>query len=177
MGDFDTFHPMSHEIDLSILVPCLNEAETLATCIRKAREFLEGNAVIGEVLVADNGSADGSQAISRAEGARVVDVGRRGHGAALVGGIRAARGRHVIMGDAAGRDDFSSRAKFLAKLRIGFNVAMENRFLDGIALAAMPPLHGYLGDPVLSFVGKQFFKHCQHPAQKTRIWPTFPRFG
>jgi len=126
-------------------MPCLNEAETLSTCIREARGFLEGNAVVGEVLVADNGGTDGSQAIARAEGARVVDVVRRGYGAALVGGIRAARGRYVIMGDADDSYDFSSLADLLAKLREGLDLVMGNRFLGGIAPGAMPALHRYLG--------------------------------
>jgi len=139
-------------------MPCLNEAQTLATCIRKTRRFIDHDAIVGEALVADSGSTDGSQAISRAEGARVVDAAWRRYGAALIAGIRAARGRYVIMGDADEGYDFSSLARFLAKLRAGLDLVMGNRFPGGIAPGAMPALHRYLGNPVLSFFGKLFFK-------------------
>ncbi len=144
-------------LELTILMPCLNEAETLATCIRKARGYLERSGVAGEVLIADNGSTDGSQAIAEAEGARVVPVPRKGYGAALIGGIAAARGRFVIMGDADDSYDFSSLQPFVDGLRAGADIVMGNRFRGGIAPGAMPVLHKYLGNPVLSFLGRLFF--------------------
>lgn len=143
--------------ELTILMPCLNEAETLATCIRKARSFLEHHGVNGEVMVADNGSTDGSQEIARREGAVVVDVPARGYGAALLGGIRASRARYVIMGDADDSYDFTKLMAFVEKLREGADVVMGNRFKGGIAENAMPFLHRYLGNPVLSFLGRTFF--------------------
>ncbi len=155
-----------HAIELSIVMPCLNEAETLATCIRKARGFLERNFVAGEIVVADNGSTDGSQSIAVAEGARVIDVPRKGYGAALGGGIAAARGKYVIMGDADDSYDFANLGPFLEKLRDGHPLVMGNRFQGGIAPGAMPALHRFLGNPVLSFVGRLFFSttigdfHC-----------------
>jgi glycosyltransferase involved in cell wall biosynthesis len=145
------------EIELSIVMPCLDEAETLAACVAKARRFLDDNGVVGEVIVADNGSTDGSQQIARALGARVVDVDERGYGAALQGGIRAARGRFVAMGDADDSYDFLSLMPFLERLRGGAELVMGNRFQGGIAPGAMPPLHRYLGNPVLSFVGRLFY--------------------
>jgi hypothetical protein len=147
-------------------MPCLNEAETLASCIRKARQFLAAYGVIGEVLVADNGSTDGSREIAAAEGARVVPVETRGYGAALLGGIEAARGRYVIMGDADDSYDFANLMPFLEKLRSGADLVMGNRFKGGIAPGAMPRSHRYLGNPVLSWLGRLFFSipigdfHC-----------------
>ncbi|HVU73896.1 MAG TPA: glycosyltransferase family 2 protein [Mycobacteriales bacterium] len=147
-------------------MPCLNEAETLETCIRKASASIEALGVPGEVLIADNGSTDGSQEIARRAGARVVDVPVRGYGAALQAGIVAARGRFVIMGDADDSYDFTSLGPFLDELRAGGDLVMGNRFAGGIAPGAMPPLHRYLGNPVLSFVGRLFFRspikdfHC-----------------
>ncbi len=147
-------------------MPCLNEAETLATCIRKARRFLETSGVAGEVLIADNGSTDGSREIAAAEGARVVPVASRGYGAALLGGIAAARGRFVIMGDADDSYDFVNLMPFLEKLRGGADIVIGNRFRGGIAPGAMPFLHRYLGNPLLSFLGRLFFRmkigdfHC-----------------
>jgi glycosyltransferase involved in cell wall biosynthesis len=157
---------MTNPIELSIVMPCLNEAETLATCIRKARRFLQEHAVRGEIIVADNGSADGSSEIALAEGARLVPVSQRGYGNALLGGIREARGAYVIMGDADDSYDFSNLYPFLEKLRAGSDLVMGNRFLGGIREGAMPFLHRYLGNPVLSFIGRLFFKapigdfHC-----------------
>ena len=126
------------EVELTILMPCLNEAETLATCIRKARRFLADNGVDGEVLIADNGSTDGSREIAVAEGARLVPVPARGYGAALLGGIAAARGRYMIMGDADDSYDFSNLMPFLEQLRGGADLVMGNRFRGGIAPGAMP---------------------------------------
>lgn len=154
------------QLELTILMPCLNEAETLATCIEKAMGFLKENAIDGEVLIADNGSSDGSQDIARAAGARVIHVEQPGYGAALRGGIEAARGRYVIMGDADDSYDFTDLDGYVEKLRAGYQLVMGNRFRGGIAPGAMPPLHRYIGNPVLSFVGRLFFRspvrdfHC-----------------
>lgn len=153
-------------VELTILMPCLNEAETLAVCIRKARRFFESSGVIGEVVIADNGSTDGSREIAAAEGARMVPVTTRGYGAALAGGIAAARGRYVVMADADDSYDFLNLMPFLEKLRGGADLVMGNRFRGGIGPGAMPPLHRYLGNPVLSFLGRLFFSakvgdfHC-----------------
>lgn len=153
-------------LDLTILMPCLNEAETLETCVRKARDFLDRRKIAGEVLVADNGSTDGSQVIAEKAGARVVDVPSKGYGAALRGGIIAARGEFIIMGDADDSYDFLHLEKFVDALREGADLVMGNRFRGGIADNAMPPLHRYLGNPVLSFIGRLFYKipvgdfHC-----------------
>jgi glycosyltransferase involved in cell wall biosynthesis len=149
--------PEAADIELSIVMPCLDEAETLAACVAKARRFLDENGIAGEVIVADNGSTDGSQQIARALGARVVDVDRRGYGAAIQGGIEAARGRFVAMGDADDSYDFLSLLPFVEKLRAGADLVMGNRFQGGIAPGAMPPLHRYLGNPVLSFIGRLFY--------------------
>ncbi len=144
-------------VELTILMPCLNEAETLAICIAKARSFLERVGIEGEVLIADNGSTDGSQAIAHSQGARVVDIAARGYGAALIGGIAAARGRFIIMGDADNSYDFSRLDPFVTQLRGGAKLVMGNRFRGGIAPGAMPGLHRYLGNPVLSGIGRLFF--------------------
>ncbi|MBC7441770.1 MAG: glycosyltransferase family 2 protein [Ramlibacter sp.] len=154
------------EIELTILMPCLNEAETLATCIDKAQGYLERSGVIGEVLIADNGSTDGSQAIAVAHGARVVDIAEKGYGSALIGGIDAAQGTFVIMGDADDSYDFENLQGFVERLRGGDELVMGNRFLGGIEPGAMPPLHKYLGNPVLSWIGRVLFRspikdfHC-----------------
>ena len=144
-------------LELTILMPCLDEAETVGACVDKAKGFLRRRRVRGEVLVADNGSADGSQRIARAHGARVVEVARKGYGAALLGGIEAARGRYIVMGDADGSYDFSALERFLDELRAGNDLVMGNRFAGGIAPGAMPPLHRYLGNPLLSFLGRLLF--------------------
>lgn len=143
-------------------MPCLNEARTLRTCVRKALAFLTHSGVSGEVLVADNGSTDGSQAIAVAAGARVVHVPTRGYGAALRAGTRAARGRFVVMGDSDDSYDFSALGGFVAALRAGHELVMGNRFAGGIKPGAMPVLHRYLGNPVLSFVGRLFFRSPVH---------------
>src|SRR5215469_13786108 len=156
----------SHSLELTILMPCLNEAETVATCVRKARGFLERAGIDGEVLVADNGSSDGSPELARDAGARVVRVVEKGYGSALLGGIRAAYGKFVIMGDADDSYDFSQLDAFVNGLRAGNTLVMGHRFRGGIRPGAMPPLHRYLGNPVLSFAGRLFFSsrvgdfHC-----------------
>jgi glycosyltransferase involved in cell wall biosynthesis len=153
-------------IELTVLMPCLNEAETLALCIGKAQAFLKRAGIAGEVLIADNGSTDGSQKIAEALGAHVVPVAQKGYGAALLGGIAAARGRYVIMGDADDSYDFSALEAFVERLRSGADLVMGNRFKGGIDEGAMPPLHRYLGNPVLSFIGRLFYRidtgdfHC-----------------
>src|SRR5271169_5676564 len=147
-------------------MPCLNEAETVATCVRKAIGFLASSGISGEVLVADNGSTDGSQALATEAGARVVPVRAKGYGNALMGGIMAARGTYIIMGDADDSYDFTNLMPFVDELRKGADMVMGNRFAGGIAPGAMPPLHRYLGNPVLSYVGRLFFRskigdfHC-----------------
>lgn len=153
-------------LELTILMPCLNEAETLESCIRKAQGYLEASGVKGEVMIADNGSTDGSQAIAERLGAVVVPVAQRGYGAALIAGITAARGRFVIMGDSDDSYDFSRLDAFVARLRDGADLVMGNRFKGGIAKGAMPPLHRYLGNPVLSTIGRVLYRtpvgdfHC-----------------
>lgn len=145
-------------LELTILMPCLNEAETLAVCIRKARGFLERTGISGEVVIADNGSTDGSQAIAEELGARVVPVPALGYGAALIGGIRAARGRYVIMGDSDDSYDFAALEPYVEKLRDGYDLVMGNRFAGGIRPGAMPRLHRYFGNPLLTRIGQIFFK-------------------
>lgn len=159
--------PASNDaVELTILMPCLNEAETLEVCIRKAQGFLARSGIQGEVLISDNGSTDGSQAIAERLGARVSHAPRRGYGAALINGIEQAHGRYIIMADADDSYDFENLEPFVERLRAGADLVMGNRFRGGIAPGAMPPLHKYLGNPVLSFIGELFFRpgirdfHC-----------------
>ena len=144
-------------IELTILMPCLNEAETLASCIEKAKGFLARTGIMGEVLISDNGSTDGSREIAERHGARVVLAPRRGNGIALSTGIAAARGRFVIMGDSDDSYDFSRLDAFVEALRGGADLVMGNRFRGGIEPGAMPFLHRYLGNPVLSFTGRVLY--------------------
>ncbi len=146
-----------YTLELSILMPCLNEAETLEICIEKAHQSLRELDIAGEVIIADNGSTDGSQDIATRMGARVVPVAAKGYGSALMGGIIAARGVYIIMGDADDSYNFSNLGAFVKKLREGFDLVMGNRFQGGIKSGAMPPLHKYLGNPVLTWVGQLFF--------------------
>jgi glycosyltransferase involved in cell wall biosynthesis len=148
---------VSGAVELTILMPCLNEARTLAACMEQAQAFLRHSGVRGEVLIADNGSTDGSRALAISFGARVVAVNQRGYGAALRAGIQAARGRFVIMGDSDQSYDFSSLEPFVQALRQGYELVVGNRFRGGIAPGAMPVLHRWLGNPVLSFIGRRFF--------------------
>jgi len=156
----------TREVELTILMPCLNEAETIEVCIEKANRYLDRSGIVGEVLIADNGSTDGSQDMARALGARVVDIPIRGYGAALMGGIEAARGRYIVMGDADDSYDFGALDPFVERLRSGDDLVMGNRFRGGIAPGAMPPLHRYLGNPVLTGIGQVLFRtpigdfHC-----------------
>jgi glycosyltransferase involved in cell wall biosynthesis len=153
-------------MELSIVMPCLNEAETLATCIRKAQSYLARSGVIGEIVIGDNGSTDGSQQIASDLGARVIPVPMRGYGAALYAAITAARGRYCIMGDSDDSYDFEHLDEFIAKLREGYDVVMGNRFKGGVMPGAMPWKNRYIGNPILSFIGKLFFRanvgdfHC-----------------
>jgi glycosyltransferase involved in cell wall biosynthesis len=153
-------------LELSIVMPCLNEAETLKTCVEKAQLYLKEHNVVGEVVIADNGSTDGSQEIATQMGARVVHIKEKGYGSALRGGIAASRGQYVIMGDADDSYDFTNLTPFLNKLREGYDLVMGNRFKGGIKPGAMPPLHKYLGNPVLTWIGRLFFSspakdfHC-----------------
>jgi len=144
-------------VELTIVMPCLNEAETVATCVGKAMGFLAESGIDGEVVVADNGSTDGSQRLATDAGARVVAIKDKGYGNALMGGIAAARGKYVIMGDADDSYDFTNLMPFVTELRKGYDLVMGNRFKGGIESGAMPKLHKYLGNPVLSFIGRLFF--------------------
>ena len=169
---------VTEEIEVSIVMPCLDEEESLAQCIEMAQAGLARAGARGEVVIADNGSTDGSQEIARGLGARVVDVPEKGYGAALMGGFEAARGRYVVMGDADGSYDFGHIEQFLERLRGGDDLVMGNRFRGGIEEGAMPFLHRYLGNPVLSFLGRLFFPssigdfHCGLRAFRREIVPT-----
>lgn len=157
---------VNEEIELSIVMPCLNEAETLAICIQKAKTFLTSNQIKGEIVIGDNGSTDGSQQIAKGFGVRVIDVPLRGYGAALYYASHEARGKYLIMGDSDDSYDFSDLMPFIHKLREGYDLVMGNRFLGGIKKGAMPWKNRYLGNPVLSTIGKVFFRspvsdfHC-----------------
>lgn len=144
-------------LELTVVMPCLNEAETLAICVDKAMAALRENNIAGEVVVADNGSTDGSQQIATDHGARVVNVPIRGYGAALNAGIFAAQGKYVLMADADDSYNFAHIPRFLEQLRNGADLVMGNRFAGGIGPGAMPPLHKYLGNPVLSWMGRTLF--------------------
>lgn len=158
--------PDDAAFELSFVLPCLNEARTIAPCVGMAVEYLRASGVRGEIIVADNGSTDGSAECAIAAGARVVAVTDKGYGAALAGGIAAALGKYVIMGDADASYDFRQSRRFVEALRGGDDFVIGNRFKGGIAPGAMPALHRYLGNPVLSFIGRLFFKipvgdfHC-----------------
>lgn len=144
-------------LELSVVMPCLNEAETLEACVRKAQQTLRQHQIDGEIIVADNGSADGSQAMAKRLGARVVDVERKGYGNALLSGIKAARGKYVIMGDSDASYDFAHIPRLLEKLREGYQLVVGNRFRGGIASHAMPSLHRYFGNPAVTWIGRVFF--------------------
>lgn len=157
---------MKKKPELSIVMPCLNEAETLEVCISKAKRFLVKNQVNGEIIIADNGSTDGSQQIAEALGAKVIPVKEKGYGSALRGGIEAALGTYIIMADADDSYNFEALSPFLKELRAGNDLVMGNRFKGGVEKGAMPFLHKYLGNPVLSFLGRLFYRidigdfHC-----------------
>ncbi|HUG90872.1 MAG TPA: glycosyltransferase family 2 protein [Planctomycetaceae bacterium] len=153
-------------IEVSVVMPCLNEAETLGRCIVKAQNALDAGGLCGEIVVADNGSSDGSQDIARGLGARVVAVRERGYGCALRGGIAAARGPYIVFADADDSYDFGEVPRFVERLRAGDDLVMGNRFQGGIRPGAMPWLHRYVGNPVLSGIGRLLFRtpvgdfHC-----------------
>jgi len=153
-------------VSASIVMPCLNEAETLATCIQEAMAAFQSSGIAGEVVIADNGSTDGSQAIAVSLGARVVQVAEKGYGNALMGGIAAARGEYIVMADSDASYNFGHVPRFVEKLREGCDLVMGNRFLGGIEPGAMPWKHRWIGNPVLSGIGKLFFQcpagdfHC-----------------
>jgi glycosyltransferase involved in cell wall biosynthesis len=157
---------VGEDIELSVVMPCLNERATVGTCVQKALGAMGRHGIRGEVIVADNGSTDGSQQIASEHGARVVPIETPGYGSALRGGIAAAQGRFILMGDADDSYDFTQAHLFLNKLREGYDLVMGNRFRGGILPGAMPPLHRYLGNPVLTGIGRLFFKspvgdfHC-----------------
>lgn len=158
--------PEEGTVEISVVMPCLNETATVGTCVDQALTAIRNLGIRGEVIVADNGSTDNSREIARAHGARVVPVANRGYGSALLGGIEAARGTYILMGDADESYDFGQLPMFLEKLRVGYDLVMGNRFKGGIQPGAMPPLHRYLGNPVLTAIGRLFFKspigdfHC-----------------
>lgn len=157
----DSGHRVSDEtmqLELSILMPCLNEVRTVGVCVGKAQAFLREHDIAGEIIVADNGSTDGSIELAERLNARVVRVPVRGYGAALAAGIDAANGRFVIMGDSDDSYDFSALMPFVEKLRAGYDLVMGNRFRGGIAPGAMPLAHRYFGNPLLSAVGRTFYR-------------------
>ena len=153
-------------LEVSIVMPCLNEAQTVAGCVRMALGFLERHGLRGEVIVADNGSMDGSPEVAAKAGARVVPVAEKGYGSALLGGVAAARGSWIVMGDADASYDFSALEGFIDRLRTGADLVMGNRFLGGVKPGAMPVLNRFLGNPVLTGLGRLFFRspvgdfHC-----------------
>jgi glycosyltransferase involved in cell wall biosynthesis len=160
------FAPIGGQIELSVVMPCLNEHETVGVCVRKAIGALQEAGISGEVILADNGSTDGSVEIAQAEGARVVHVPEKGYGSALKGGILAALGRYVLMADSDDSYDFSHIPRFVEQLRSGSDLVMGNRFRGNIEDRAMPFLHRYLGNPALTGIGRLFFRspcgdfHC-----------------
>ncbi len=153
-------------VELTIVMPCLNEAETLAGCVEEAMGALSESNIRGEVIVADNGSTDGSQAIATRLGARVINVKEKGYGRALQGGIAEAKGKFVLMGDSDGSYDFTHARRFVEKLREGWDIVMGNRFMGGVQRGAMPWKNRYIGNPLLSGMGRLFFRcpvgdfHC-----------------
>jgi glycosyltransferase involved in cell wall biosynthesis len=151
--------PPGPDLEVSVVMPCLNEEKTIGFCVAEALTTLERAGLRGEVVVADNGSTDRSIEIARGLGARVVPVERKGYGSALLGGFSAARGEFVIMGDADQSYDFTHIPAFVAKLREGYDLVMGNRFRGGIEPGAMPALHRYLGTPVLTGIARLFFGH------------------
>ena len=147
-----------NSLELTILMPCLNESQTIEKCILKAKKSLEENKINGEILIADNGSTDGSKEIAIKNGARVIDVFSKGYGSALIEGTKQAYGKFVIMGDSDDSYDFSNIMPFLEKLRDGYDLVMGNRYKGGIEKGAMPWSHKYIGTPVISYIGSLFYK-------------------
>jgi glycosyltransferase involved in cell wall biosynthesis len=153
-------------VEVSIVMPCLNEVETLARCIRDAQQAVERNGLSAEIIIADNGSTDGSKVVAKELGVRVIDIAKKGYGNALRGGIEAARGKFVIMGDADDSYDFTAVRPLIEKLRNGYDLVLGNRFAGGIERGAMPWLHRWIGNPVLTWISRVFFQtpvgdmHC-----------------
>ena len=155
----------TEEVELSVVIPCLNEADTLADCIAQAQLALIENEIIGEIVVADNGSTDGSHEIAKQMGVRVVNVPNKGYGSALMGGIEAARGRYIIMGDADGSYDFDEIPRFVEKLREGYDLVQGCRLPSGggrVMPGAMPLLHRWIGNPLFSLMARRWFKSPLH---------------
>jgi glycosyltransferase involved in cell wall biosynthesis len=156
----------NEQLELSIVLPCLNEEQTVGICVAKAVQFLKEYKINGEVIVADNGSTDSSIAIAQEQGAIAIHIEQKGYGMALRGGFSAARGKYIIMADSDDSYDLVNLLPFVEKLRAGYELVMGNRFKGGIKKGAMPWHHRYIGNPVLSFLGKLFFKtpakdfHC-----------------
>ena len=149
---------MDEAITLTILMPCLNEARTLPLCIANARSYIARQSFRSEIVIADNGSSDGSPEIAESLGARVIRVPQRGYGNALRAGIEVGRGKFVIMGDSDASYDFGSLDAFVEKLEAGYDLVMGNRFQGGIEDGAMPPLHRYFGNPLLTAIGRILYK-------------------
>ena len=147
----------STAVEVSIVMPCLNEAETLAKCIGHARNAIAKLGLAAEIIVADNGSTDGSQLVAEELGVRVVEVARKGYGSALIGGIDAARGRFVVMGDADDSYDFEAIGPLIERLRDGYDLVVGNRFMGSIEPGAMPWSHRWVGNPVLTMISRVFF--------------------
>ena len=150
---------IGEELEVTLLMPCLNEAETIGICVEKAMNSIKKNKLKGEVLIADNGSTDGSQKIATKLGARVVSIPEKGYGSALIGGTKEAKGKYIIMGDSDDSYDWSNIMPFVKELRKGNDLVMGNRFKGGIEKDAMPWSHKYIGTPVLSFLGRLFYKN------------------
>lgn len=148
---------MHNEIEVSIVMPCLNEEKTLAICIQKAQKYFSTHSILGEIIIGDNGSTDNSINIALAEGAKVVSVTEKGYGKALMGGFKASKGRYIIMGDSDDSYDFENLSPFIDKLNEGYDLVIGNRFKGGIEANAMPFLHKYLGNPILTYIGNLFF--------------------
>jgi glycosyltransferase involved in cell wall biosynthesis len=158
-------NPPDAPLELSVVMPCLNEADTVAVCVEKAVRALREARIAGEVIVADNGSTDGSQQLAEAQGARVVPVAAKGYGSALMGGIAAARGRYVLMGDADDSYDFLAIPQFVAKLREGFDLVQGCRLPGGggtVAPGAMPWSHRWIGNPMFSRLSRLWFRAPIH---------------
>lgn len=177
------------ELEVSVIIPCLNEIETLEICIGKAQKCLDDNRIEGEILVADNGSTDGSQELAKKCGVRVVDVAVRGYGATIIEGTRAAKGKYCIIADADDSYDLGGLMPFVEKLREGYELVMGNRYKGGIEKGAMPALHRYLGTPVISFLGRMLYHnkigdyncgmrgYCKESIEKLRLQATGMEFA
>lgn len=148
---------MHNEVKISIVMPCLNEEKTIAICIQKAQKFLSAHSLLGEIIIGDNGSNDNSVNVAKANGAKVIFIKEKGYGNALLGAIKAAQGKYIIMGDSDDSYDFENLSPFIEKLDNGYDLVIGNRFKGGIESNAMPYLHRYLGNPILTFIGNLFF--------------------